>query len=400
VDRFLAGGRAIWDQDATWAQPLSGAGKVEFLRRKLSELAPLSGAAGSRDTARFEVFVGYPMSREGQIWLLDLLQDLCSVSREIVKPLLLGRVDATLNRAVVLQLAADDGRRYIAKVAMQPQVAEAMGREERIIREVRRQLHAHNVLLETLPETLGSGQSHGTYYRLDRRLAGRPAIETMYENKGRERIVGQAVEWLKRFHKATVGRPLEAQAAFDDAQEVLSRFRRQEVFNDGLFADRIATYLAERLRAAQCPAVFGHGDFWLGNILYERSDNSTVGVIDWDFADKLSPPLEDLLHLLCHRKSLITVYDPGAHLASLLLGRYCATDRHAISAYLRWMDIEPDLAGPLIVMYWIRYLGSRAATLSGRRHWNRRSYSRVKNVLESMTDQDLDGLGRQLAGAR
>jgi hypothetical protein len=398
VFRFSANGRAVWDDGAGWATPLPGAGKKEYIKSLLPTWISIL-AALSRGAGKFEVLIGCPTQGHAEIWALEFTDALRRSQLIDHGPLSLGRIDATHNRAALLQFASSDGNRYFAKVALHPDVGSSMARESSIVNSVRHRLTGHESLLQSIPVCLYEGQSHGHYFRLGCWMVGRPAIEFMYQTSKREELIDKAIDWLQRYHGATTGEALDPRSIADYSRNVLGRFESSGGGADRRFIERIAGYLARQFRDSVCSSVLGHGDFWLGNILCCPIDLSVRGVIDWDFGDQLAPPLEDLLHLLCHRKSLLSVYDPGNHLARLFAGRYPEADQKRISAYVRSQGVDVGLTGALVLLYWVRYLGSRVATLSSRRRWESRSYWRVKKVLQTLGDEDLDEFGTQLAGS-
>jgi aminoglycoside phosphotransferase (APT) family kinase protein len=126
-------------------------------------------------------------------------------------------------------------------------------------------------------------------------------------------------------------------------------------------------------------------------------DGGVAGVLDWDRADEHAPPLEDVLHLLVYRKGPLGAYDPGSRLADLLRGQCPVADRRRLCAYAQRLQLDSEVLGALMLVYWVRYLETRASFLRGLRRGYARAYLPVRRVVEGRLGAGLDAIGRQLA---
>jgi hypothetical protein len=113
------------------------------------------------------------------------------------------------------------------------------------------------------------------------------------------------------------------------------------------------------------PRVFGHGDFWRGNILVAGGRLS--GVVDWGNAGAERLPLLDLLHM-----KTADLEASGAFFGTVIVERLLPLVRSgrdaAIVRYCRGVGIplEPDLLEQLVRAYWLERVANESLTYRGR----------------------------------
>jgi aminoglycoside phosphotransferase (APT) family kinase protein len=349
--------------------------------------------------ARRRLTVTVPGGSEGGGWIFELIEDLQRRGVAEISAEGLGRIDWTRSGMAIAQIAAASGQKLALKVALEKWAAREMAKEDRSLDALQRRRGLSGRILAALPRIEASGCFHETHYRLESWLPGRPASELMYRARDRAEAVEKAVRWITELHTGTLGPARKAAEDAEWARGVVLGVSSRAGRSDGQFADQVAAYLKRQLDQHVVPAVQGHGDFWLGNVIREPNSGAITGIIDWNHADEQAPPLEDVLHLLFHRKGFFSVYDPGAHLAALLQRRYDGRSRKLIIRYLRDLDLDPGVVAPLAVLYWVRYLATREPTLASWRGWYSRSYLRVRKLLGPRLGPDLDRLGSWLSSA-
>jgi len=160
-----------------------------------------------------------------------------------------------------------------------------------------------------------------------------------------------------------------AAAFLRDLHAATSRFI---VFDDDGFEDRVGHYfdrlagafgrstesdtvlgmkedLRGMLQERRWPVVLEHGDFHLGNCLFETSPWRLSGVIDWDLGSPSGLPVLDLLHLL------ITTETPGRiddGTARKLLDWHLSSDaKRLVREYLVAIGLAADAVGPFVYLY-------------------------------------------------
>jgi CelD/BcsL family acetyltransferase involved in cellulose biosynthesis len=136
------------------------------------------------------------------------------------------------------------------------------------------------------------------------------------------------------------------------------------------------------------PRVFGHGDFWSGNLLAE--DECLVGVVDWPAAGPSQLPLLDLFHLELNAERESRGGELGAVLAGHLLPLVHSGDWETLDRYCHLTDLElgPRQLHGLLAAYWLQAVArdivdpDRDPVRVGDPAWRK---ANVEDVLETMT---------------
>jgi hypothetical protein len=134
-------------------------------------------------------------------------------------------------------------------------------------------------------------------------------------------------------------------------------------------AEVVARRAADVLGGA--PTVFGHGDFFSGNLLGE--DGRLSGVVDWEGGGPGALPLLDLLHLILHHETKADVYAWGPAVAENIMELAERTTGH-VQEYLDRLELSFDRAErrALGACYWLTRIAYQLSTYAGRsadRRW-------------------------------
>ena len=130
-----------------------------------------------------------------------------------------------------------------------------------------------------------------------------------------------------------------------------------------VIATRLATEAAEELvelarsidgRLAGLPRGFGHGDFWVGNLLAD--DSGLVGVVDWPAAGPGHLPLIDVLQLEAGSIRELTGRCLGSVVADDLLAQARRGGSELARRYCRQagLDVSPEELQALVAAYWLQ----------------------------------------------
>ncbi len=392
IETFLGDRNSLWRPGAHGSRPLARTGKSDLVLRTLRRLvSPLFGSLTLQP--HYGVALVVPGAGRGG-WIMDLIAEISLRGTVPVHLDHLVRIDCTETGVAVAQIAIPAGRRWALKVALHEQAMERMRAQEAQIASLRARGGLPEVLLHAAPRILESGIFHGLFYALEAWLPGEPGSILMYRLEARERVIDRAIDWVTSLHRATLapGRPAAEYGGM--ARSVLTAISTRLGEEDARFAGAAADYLEDRLGGTALPSVQGHGDFWLGNVLIDPRTSAVTGIVDWDQADAEAPPLEDILHLLSHRKWLFSIYDPGAWIRKCLAGGLPARDNDRLSGYLRALDLDRRFLGPLLLLYWVRYLATREVFFRSTPGWYVRSFGRVRDALLSdRLDRALDRIG-------
>ncbi len=222
---------------------------------------------------------------------------------------------------------------------------------------------------ERAPWLLASGKSGLAEWSLERRLAGsRPTTLT-------DPLRAQCLDFLVALH--TAGGSGAALRPSEDAESI-AVFRPERGVALAAVGSRLDSALAD------VPRGFGHGDFFLGNLLAE-GDHLT-GVVDWDAGGPGRLPLLDLIHLQHLAQYSLADEDWGPSLVRHLFPWAQSGGDEVARTYSSRIGLEvtPGLLQSLAAAYW---LDRTAYTL--RTHRQRRTEPRwlarnVDHVLEAV----------------
>jgi aminoglycoside phosphotransferase (APT) family kinase protein len=198
-------------------------------------------------------------------------------------------------------------------------------------------------------------------------------------------------------------RTLRRKAA--DFLTALHRASREDVLlDDDLFEDRIGHYcdhlaaavekgrqaeavrrmkagIQARLVGSRFPLVVEHGDFHLGNCLFDRLGRLT-GVIDWDLGSARGLPVLDLLHLL------VTTERPrkidGDTAGRLLGGDLGRAAGRFTGDYLAGLGMGPELLEGFLLVYVLNKVLAPILVREGerQRYWRREVVGRALTTVE------------------
>lgn len=108
---------------------------------------------------------------------------------------------------------------------------------------------------------------------------------------------------------------------------------------------------------ARLPAVELHGDYWLGNILFEDGPLRVSGIFDWDRSRADGAALYDALHLVV----ATTAYSRGVHFGKILPEIWDGTRRTpVVDTYLnrlvRDSGMDRSDVEHVAILLWLSYL--------------------------------------------
>jgi aminoglycoside phosphotransferase len=236
-----------------------------------------------------------------------------------------------------------------------------------------------------LPEVLASGDLEGRTYVVERLLRGvdarslranghdppevaaARAIGLLHGATASEHVVG--AESLARWLDAPL-QVLERTPAIRQAIPALARLR--DALHDSIGGRRVASS-------------WSHGDYWLGNVLFDPATRAVTGIVDWEHARPHEPASLDLAHLL-----LCATADACRREVGSVLVDWLAGDRRLRTKLRLLEDLQADLPGEpiplrsLLLLCWIRHVaGNLEKSMLYGSHpvWLRRN---VRAVIEAV----------------
>ena len=230
------------------------------------------------------------------------------------------------------------------------------------------------------PKPYGHGTIDGQDYRVESFLLGHSVSDFRGLTAGRWSLVEAAAEAISELHSLT------RDAVDVDKSGITQRWvgvhvaeLRRHARGPGLGAalERLQSELEEGLSGRTFSAGWVHGDFWLGNVLFEHS--RPMGIIDWETAASHELALHDLLHLLLYSRRLRTGRSLGLIVRDQLrYGTWSGSERRLLDRYGgSWRGGELSDRHALL-LYWLRNVAMHARQQSrdgGLRYrmWERRN---------------------------
>lgn len=205
-----------------------------------------------------------------------------------------GRILRVINsaRGKSIALVAYGESRIVVRVARSTVMLEDEARSY----EVLKQIAGRAVVAGKVPHPLGAGAIGNVSFFVQSALGGAP-LRTKIKGSNRAAYLREVDRFLRALNPHL---PAVRSVSLDDelAASILgpmTQFALQHVSDTGLRAEAIAL-LADSLRGATIRPGIVHGDFGPANILVDGT--RITGVIDWEAARALGPPILDAFNYL------------------------------------------------------------------------------------------------------
>jgi aminoglycoside phosphotransferase (APT) family kinase protein len=297
--------------------------------------------------------------------------------------------ELTSTGVVVLAVAAPGEQvRAVVKVATTRASIAGVEREEHALAA----LHNDDRLGDwrrLVPVVRASGMLDGCRYRVDTALRGHPPLDRVGDHGGRLRMVESASEAIHTLHRASA-------VVVNGDDDLAGRWIDEPIADllahggsGGLEAKLRA--LRDELHAALAGGRFLagwiHGDYWLGNVLFDDGTAAPQGIVDWDAAAPRDLPVIDLLHLLLYTRRLASGRELGEIVSEHLRGaRWPPDDRRLLDAYGVWCHEGSLSSRDLLLLYWLRHVAHHTRQQGQRRSlaYQRWRHTNVRSVLEAL----------------
>ena len=346
-------------------------------RDRLVEIAwPENGAPsrpGSAATAGFEVGA---FRREAA----GAMPAMCAVLDEVAARLGSPRA-ARLERVLVRKIgksaliASVGERRVIVRI---PRSAMAEQRAERNFSALQ-QLHEASALPDSLrrliPRALTRGVCRDYVYYVEECAHGRP----LEDQSTRDSWEPDALAFLSDLHLRTRRAVIVDDGFFQQRfVEPVRVIQRALVPDHGSALNQLIHAMAT-IKGRELPLVWSHGDFALGNCLYDAS-GCLAAVVDWELFSTESLPLLDVLHSMpvpgeTNSHPRWQRFDAVIKLLQTGTGRGTK-----LGHYVEAIGLSPSTVPALLVMYWVDHISSRIEGRCDDAAWMR------KRVLQPLGD--------------
>jgi aminoglycoside phosphotransferase (APT) family kinase protein len=231
---------------------------------------------------------------------------------------------------------------------------------------------AEVIVKDRVPWLLVDGKTGLANWSLEKRLPGAKPAGAL-----EPALLAECIDFLVALHKA--GGSQAGRSLSEDAESIAAVRPPEQGAALAALGSRLDSALADVTRG------FGHGDFFLGNLLTERDRLS--GVVDWDAGGPGRLPLLDLIHLQHLAQYSLADEDWGPSLVRHLFpwARSGGDDvAHAYSSRIG-LELGPGLLESLAIAYWLDRVAYTLRTHRQRRTEPRWLARNVDHVLEAVT---------------
>jgi len=301
---------------------------------------------------------------------------------------------ATRTGSLIVRIVATGGEcTYIAKLPLLATTAPRLQRSARILDTLGNANWMTPALASRCPRIILCGTASGLFYSVETAVAGNDGASILKAGRtNKNDMILESARFLadlqraSRHHDGSTGTTSDTHASerhdwqphFDAAAarvgELADRAGCVSIYRE-LLAEIRAELAAHRL-----DAVYSHGNFWLGNALFDDGNHLT-GVIDWDSADEHALPALDLLYLLVRSYKRDGASVGEAFVEWLEAESLPFLDQCSI-AHCDDLTIPSSLIGTLSYCAWIQHLDAHCVfgtSTAGDPRWLRRN---VRVVLD------------------
>jgi aminoglycoside phosphotransferase (APT) family kinase protein len=234
---------------------------------------------------------------------------------------------------------------------------------------------------DLLPRPCARGTVRGHLYRIDSALGGTAAATAPPARASG--MLSAAADTIAVLHETTAttvgGGPEVAERWVDAPLRELLRHARPGPRTRGRL-ERLRDELHGALASGRFPAAWIHGDFWLGNLLFDPRPSPT-GIVDWEAAAPLEFPLHDVLHLLLYTRRLTSGRELGQMLCDQLVEtRWSAAERAVLERQPAWQACGGLTERCVLLLYWLRHAAVHARQSGAPAGYRYRLWER-RNVL-------------------
>ncbi len=284
---------------------------------------------------------------------------------------------------VLLAALRTQEQRYLARLARHRQADTRVRRNAECLEMLAGDGRLNRNDRASIPSLIRSGVYAGHAYSVESLLPG-ASLTRDASPRSRSRAMDTAASYLQEFHKRTaVSEAITPETWLADVAPMLAAVGRLAAEHGiGRYA-RFGASLERSLVGQTVPFVFAHGNYWLGNILFD-SNGAITGLVDWDLGTARGFPLADLYHLYLRDASLRKRGGLGSVIAEV--DRALASGRRPplpLEQYAVCLKIPDALWRPLLQLYWVAHIAQHALLQTAASLDRRWIESNLRSALES-----------------
>jgi aminoglycoside phosphotransferase (APT) family kinase protein len=282
----------------------------------------------------------------------SLVDDL---ARRLGKPCELVDFRGTRTGSLTVRVRAD--RPYVAKLPLRASTEPRLRQNAKTLGALGEARWITPFLSDRCPAVILLGTVSGHFYSVETTIPGQDGASILKAGGSPEEMVLSAERFLSKLHKASVDTAIAGPGRWEDSFEsAIQRVERLATQADCRQAyGELICAIRNDLSAQPIPSVYAHGNFWLGNALFDRASNLT-GVIDWDCASEHALPALDLIYLLVRTHSMARAVSFGEAMADWIEADSLPFLDDCIVRHCHELSIRPELIYALSYCAWIDHL--------------------------------------------
>lgn len=267
----------------------------------------------------------------------------------------------TRREVITCELKINGRAGFIVKIPLSPAAAGRIRAEQETLRT------AHQLIVGSgewpeIPKPLLEGEFRAVPYYVQEALPGLSGLRVLSSRSLRSNWRALALDFIVRFHLATrVDATLDEAAWGHWVSPLLYPALRITHERAGIPSAYLSDLLMRTLIGQRMASVFRHGDFWPGNLLFDKEARHLTGVIDWDRGEPRSLPLLDLLDALISGRAEEEQIPSPMLIGRVLRSGLQREDRQIVELYLERMGLtlDVDQLKAFLLLDWFQRVSAR-----------------------------------------
>jgi aminoglycoside phosphotransferase (APT) family kinase protein len=277
------------------------------------------------------------------------------ITSRLGQPCDLVDVNATRTGSLTIRVQAD--RAYFAKLPLQASTEPRLRQNAHTLQSLAQATWMTPFLSSRCPTIVLTGTAENHFYSVETGVAGRDGATILKAGGSSHDMILSAERFLAKLQKASaqtesLRRP-RWEEGFASAVQRVEQLAAQAGSADAY--NQLIRDIKARLSKQVVPSVYSHGNFWLGNMLFNDAGTLT-GVIDWDCADDCSLPALDLIYLLVRTHAQARSTPFGEALADWIDADSLPFLDACLARHCHELSIAASLVVPLSYCSWIQHL--------------------------------------------
>jgi aminoglycoside phosphotransferase (APT) family kinase protein len=290
------------------------------------------------------------------------------LSRHLKHTCHLDSIHLTRTGSLIVRIHAD--RSYVAKLPLYATTEPRLRRSAAALNTLSQSEWMTPFLAGRCPAIVLSGKTSGYFYSIETAVPGQDGASILKSGGTADEMILSAERFLLKLQKASASRQSRGwQEPFGRAVTRVSALAARagvERAYTTLIAD-----LRTRFSARPPRAVYSHGNFWLGNVLFDTA-NELTGVIDWDSAEACALPALDLIYLVVRTHGLSRSTSVGEGFADWIAAESLPFLDQCVARHFHELALATELVVPLAYCSWIQHLDAHCqfgTPASRKRQW-------------------------------